>query len=44
MPESEQENATVIEALREVFGPLIARLTPEIEPAVIFSLDPEAGE
>jgi len=44
MPESEQEHASVVEALREVFGPLIVRLTPEIEPAVVFSLDPEAGE
>jgi len=44
MPLSNEENASVIEALREVFAPLVSRLTPEIEPAVIFSLESKAGE
>lgn len=36
-PDPETENARIIAKLRETFEPVARRLTPEIEPAVIYT-------
>ncbi len=39
MPESEEraaKNLTIVNALREMFAPLVERLTPEVEPATVY--------
>ncbi len=45
-PEQQSErNQAVLKALREVFGPLVTRLSPPVEPATIYApaLSPAAG-
>jgi hypothetical protein len=34
----------VLGELRRQFGPLAVRMTPEIEPAIVFSLEPRAEQ
>jgi hypothetical protein len=33
---SAEKNQLIVEALREAFGPMTQRLTPEVEPATIY--------
>jgi hypothetical protein len=41
MPSSTDENAAIVEGVRQVFAPLLERLTPETEPAIVFAPVPE---
>lgn len=41
MPETESEHARILAALRQAFEPAALRLTPEIEPATIYTPAPE---
>jgi hypothetical protein len=36
MSDSSEQNVILAEALRDAFAPLVERLTPEVEPAVVF--------
>ncbi|HEY7305844.1 MAG TPA: hypothetical protein VH601_17090 [Bryobacteraceae bacterium] len=37
MSDSDDKNVRVAEALREAFAPLVEQLTPEVEPATVFT-------
>ncbi len=44
MAASDQTNESIIAALRDALAALALRLTPDIEPATVFSLEPKASE
>ena len=47
MPEehsAQREAERNVEELRKRFAPLIQRLSPDVEPAVVFSCDPESDK
>ena len=42
--EQDQKNRELMEALRKIFEPLARRLTPEIEPAVVYVIDDDSRD